>query len=82
MIQLRIDLYPNIGAFTTPSRRSEFFEDEQEEFALLHFEEIFEGFKKNGKQGYGRVALILRKVEKKDHGHFKELERLRTEVII
>lgn len=82
MIQLRIDFYPNIGAFTTPSRRSEFFEDDEKQEALIIFEKAFEDFKKNGKQGYGRIALILRKVEKKGHGNLKELERIRTEVII
>lgn len=82
MIQLRIDKYPNIGAFTTPSRKSVFFEDEEEQKALLRFEEIFQDFQAKGKQGYGRVALVLRKVENSGHGNLKELERLRTEVII
>lgn len=79
MIQIRIDSYPNIGLYTSPSRKIIIFKDGEEKRANTQFEEILAKYKKEGKGGYGRIAMILREV---DDEEYKEIKRLRTEIII
>lgn len=79
MIQIRIDSYPNIGLYTSPNRRIIIFKDGEEKRASAHFDEILANYKKEGKGGYGRIAMILREV---DDEEYKETKRLRTEIII
>lgn len=58
--QVRVDKYPNYGKGTFPKRKIYEFKTKKEANAC--FDEIVEQIAKNGKDGYGRVVVLLRSV--------------------
>lgn len=78
--QVRVDLYPLIGVFPVPERKTNEFEDKGE--AIRYFEEEEEKYGRN-KNGYGRIVLLLREIQftNGNKNYVKELGRLKFRII-
>lgn len=78
--QVRIDFYPIIGIYATPDRKTETFKNKKE--ALKFYKESERKYESD-KNGYGRIVLLLRKVQFKNgnKNHVDELERLKFRII-
>lgn len=78
--QVRVDLYPAIGVYSTPDRQVSTFNNKSE--AIKFYKENEKKYA-NGKDGYGRIVLLLRKVQFKNgnKNYVDELERLKFKII-
>ena len=72
--QVKVNWYPPVGKYAFPKTNTWDFQNKQEAYAF--FEAKTDAYRKN-KQGYGRLTVLLRKLNQEG----KETERTRFLII-